>query len=152
MSILLCPFGEARVVVCRSRFRDFSLNFRVFSSKFHQNQQISTKNLRPCGQIWWRFEKKKKDENSRNFDEMDTILVHFHRNGHEMDTILFHFHRSGQKMDKKWTREKWTKSNHSIMISLCFLLTWDVGFGNFSSNWFFHNISYLDLFCKRFKS
>ena len=47
---------------------------------------------------------------------MDTILVHFHRNGHEMDTILVHFHRSGQKMDKKLTREKWTKSNHSIVI------------------------------------
>ncbi len=45
LSILQCPFGEARVVVCRSRFRDFSVNFRVFSSKFHKNQQISTKNL-----------------------------------------------------------------------------------------------------------
>ena len=52
---------------------------------------------------------------------MDTILFHFHRNGHEMDTILVHFHRSGQKMDKKWTREKWTKSNHSIMIYLEFV-------------------------------
>ena len=50
----------------------------------------------------------KKNEKSQNFDEMHTILVHFHRNGHEMDKILVHFHGSEQKMDKKWTREKWT--------------------------------------------
>ena len=49
---------------------------------------------------------------------MDTILVHFHRNGHEMDTIRVHFYRSGQKMDKTCRREKLTKSNHSIVISL----------------------------------
>ena len=94
LSILQCPFGEARVVVCRSRFRDFSLNFRVFSSKFHQNQQISTKNLQKMMKIreilmkWTRFL---------------SIFI-------ETDTKWTRFLSIFMEADKKWTRNGHAKN------------------------------------------